>query len=362
MDDVAVRSCEDMAEAAIDAVLAKDTPINVGVIAQDLDKTSNSAFAAYIKTISGNSLVEIASHSNSHDTYTGHDLDWQVADMQTAQRILSGVTGVFPTAFIPPLNTFDSDTLDAMSSVQDLKVFSAKCVWNQDVPGEVTNCPSPGAVSAPNILVGSNYHLSAGAVLGNTAYWNNKIQPGNLSAAIQWIDTQILNQNYSVVLLHPSEFSASTECVSVDTDKIELLESLIDYGAGKYQFMTFQQAAKYFANDTSIFNALDERANAKFDFQAKFNLLIVFCFTGCVLFTACLSFCRTSTEQKIQKKDRIAAEMKRKNEIDSKLKNQRKQRDIEMTVNSTVDSSNPVVKGGNKEKKKINNEKAYSMI
>lgn len=357
MDDVAVRSCEDMAKAAIDAVLAKSTPINVGIISKDLTKSSNAAFATYIKTISDNNLVEIFSHSSSHNTYTEQDYAWQVNDMATAQDTLSGVTGVVPTAFSPPLNSFDGETLEAMISIEELKVFSAKCVWNLDISGEVTNCPSPSAVGAPgDFLVEGTYHLPAGAVLGNTAYWNNKIQPGNLSAAIQWIDNQILNQNFSVVLLHPSEFSTSTECVSVDTAKIEILENLIDYGAGKYQFMTFQDAVKYFANDTAIFTSRSERADAKFGVQAKFNIVIVFSLTGCVLLVACLSFCRTSTEQKIQKKDRQAAEMKRKYEIDSKLKTQRKQREIEMGVKIDVQAAEI-----NKEKKKID-KSAYSMI
>jgi hypothetical protein len=188
-------------------------------------------------------------------------------------------------------------------------------------------------VAAPDVLQGGSYHLPAGAVLGGDNYWDNKIQIGNLTQAVQWIESQILNQNFSVVLLHPSEFSTSTECVSVDTDKIALLESLIDYGAGRYQFMTFQEAAIYFANDTTIFDPVVDRADAKFEFQAKLNLFFVFCFTGCVLCVACLSFCRTSTEQKIQKRDRVAAEMKRKKEIDLKLKHQKKQRDVEMTTN-----------------------------
>lgn len=358
IDDVAVRSCEAMSTAVIDAVLAKNTPINVGVIASDLDKTTHSDFADYIKSISDNSLAEIVSHSYSHQTYTDNDLNWQIDDMNSAQDVLSGVTGVLPTAFIPPLNTFDSDTLEAMLDVDSLKVFSAECIWNQDIFGQVTSCPAPGAVTAPNILTGGNYHLPAGAVLGGLDYWDNKIQPGNLSEAIKWIDTQILNQNFSVVLLHPYEFSTSTECVTVDSDKIAVLESLIDYGVGKYQFMTFKDAAVYFTNDTSIFNPQQERDDAKFEFQAKLNIFIVFCFTGCVLLVACCSFCRTSTEQKIQKKDRLAAEMKRKHEIDSKLKTQRKQRDIELTTNP----GNPAMSPKNKDKKKLNKANSYSEL
>lgn len=347
-----------MAIAAIDAVIAKNTSINVGVIANDLDKTTHSDFADYIRTISDQSLVEIVSHSYSHQTYVDNDLDWQIGDMVTAQDILSGVTGVSPTAFVPPLNTFDSDTLEAMLHVEALKVFSAECVWNQETPGQVTTCPAPGSVAAPDILTGGNYHLPAGAVLGDLSYWDNKIQTGNLSEAIKMIDAQILNQNFSVVLLHPYEFSTSTECVSVDSDKIALLESLIDYGEGKYQFMTFQEAVMYFTNDTTIFDPPKERADAKFEFQAKLNIFIVLCFTGCVLIVACLSFCRTSTEQKIQKKDRLAAELKRKNQIDSKLRTQRKQRDIELTTNP----ANPAASRSGKEKKKMKKSNSYSEI
>ena len=345
MDDVAARSCEQMTKTAIDAVLAKNTPISVGVIANDIGLSTHEPFASYLRSIASNDLVEIFSHSYSHDDYTDHDLYWQIDDIATSQGVINSVTGALPRTLSPPLNTFNSETLEAMLNVDYMEVFTSKCAWNRNVPGEVIDCDAPGAVEAPNILTGGSYHLPAGAVLGGTSYWNNKIQAANLSEAIRWIDTQISQQNFSVVLLHPYEFSTSTECVTVDADKIAVLESLIDYGVGKYQFMTFQEAVMYFANDTTIFS-IEDPADAKFGFQAKFNLLVVFCLTGCVFVTACLSFCRTSTEQKIQKKDRIAAEMKRKKDIDAKLKNQRHQRNIEL-------KTQPGKPGGSAPNKKV---------
>jgi peptidoglycan/xylan/chitin deacetylase (PgdA/CDA1 family) len=352
MDDLAVRSCVDMARAAVDAVLAKDTPITVSVIAKDFDKPLYAEVASYVRSLASNSLVEVASHSYSHSTYTGQGLAWQKEDMSLAQAVLSGVTGVLPTSFVPPQSSFDGDTLQAVHEEERLSIFSAKCVWNKDTPGSVISCPSPGAVSVPDVYREGSYQLPAGAVLGGDSYWNNKVQPGNLTEAIKWIESQILNQNFSVVLLHPYEFSTTTECVSVDTDKIALLESLIDYGAGKWQFATFQEAIMHFNNDTTLFDLPEERDDAKFEFQARLNIGIVFVFTGCVMCVACLSFCRTSTEQKIQRKDRQAAEMKRKKDIDSKLKTQRQQRDVELTTNS---------KSKINDKKKIN-KAAYSMI
>jgi peptidoglycan/xylan/chitin deacetylase (PgdA/CDA1 family) len=354
MDDVQVRTCEEMTKAAVDAVIAKDVPISLSLIAKGFDLSVYAKFAAYIRSVAANSLVEIASHSYSHQSYTENNLDWQRNDLISAQSLLSGVTGVLPTTFTPPLNLFDSDTLEALLSVPELKIFSSKCVWNQNIRGQVTDCDSPAAVTAPDIFRAGSYQLPAGAVLGGSGYWSNKLQPGNLTEAVKRIETQILNQNFSVVLLNPAEFSTSTECVSVDADKIALLESLIDYGAGKWQFMTFQEAAIHFTNDTTLFAAAEERGDRKFEYQAKLNLAVVFVLTACVLCVACLSFCRTSTEQKIQRKDRIAAELKRKKDIESKLKTQRVQRDLELTGNAQTAA-------GARDKKKINKAQ-YSMI
>lgn len=354
MDDLAVRSCVTMAQAAIDAVIAKDTPITVSVIGKDFEKSLYADVADYVRTISQNSLVEIVSDSYSHTSYPDNDLAWQKSDLAQAQSVLSSITGLLPTAFVPPDNEFNGDTLLAVNDDNDIQVFSAKCVWNKDTPGSVINCPSPGAVQAPDIFREGSYLLPAGAVLGGNSYWSNKVQPGNVSEAVKWVESQILNQNFSVVMLNPYEFSTSTECVSVDEDKIAVLEGLIDYGAGRWQFMTFQEATMYFANDTTLFDAPPVRADAKYEFQARLNILVVFIFTGCVLCAACLSFCRTSTEQKIQKKDRIAAEMRRKKDIDSKLKSQRQQRDVELTR-----TNSGKVKGG--KGKKID-KSAYSRV
>lgn len=350
LDDVAVRSCQDMARAVVSSVLAKNTPLTMSVIAKDFENELYSQEAEYLRAVAGSALVEVASHSYSHTTYSENSLQWQKEDLSRAQSVLRGVTGALPASFTPPQSSFDSNTLQAVHEDYWLRIFSAKCVWNKNTPGSVINCASPGAVVAPEVYREGSYQLPAGAVLGGDSYWSNKVQPGNLSAAIEWIESQILNQKFSVVLLHPYEFSTSTECVSVDEDKIALLESLIDYGAGRWEFSTFQDTIMHFTNDTTLFDLPEERDDSKFGFQAKLNLLVVFVFTGCVLCVACLSFCRKSTEQKIRKKDRQAAEMRRKKDIDSKLKTQRQQRDIEL--GSTTKRN---------EKKKVNNT-AYSMI
>jgi hypothetical protein len=51
------------------------------------------------------------------------------------------------------------------------------------------------------------------------------------------------NQNFSVVMLSPVEFTTSGDCATFDDDKIQILKELFEYGRSRWQFMTFSNAA-----------------------------------------------------------------------------------------------------------------------
>ena len=56
------------------------------------------------------------------------------------------------------------------------------------------------------------------------------------------------NQGFSVVRLMPYEFATDGTCNTLDTNKLQALRDLIQYGTGRWRFKLFEEA-KYLLSD-----------------------------------------------------------------------------------------------------------------
>eukprot|EP00602_Paraphysomonas_sp_CaronLab_P002858 CAMPEP_0185029044 /NCGR_PEP_ID=MMETSP1103-20130426/15118_1 /TAXON_ID=36769 /ORGANISM="Paraphysomonas bandaiensis, Strain Caron Lab Isolate" /LENGTH=301 /DNA_ID=CAMNT_0027563653 /DNA_START=46 /DNA_END=948 /DNA_ORIENTATION=+ len=259
LDDVLTFWCEEMSKAAIEATISMDVPISMGVIGVDLDK--HQSFASYLRKVAENDLVEVLSHSYSHDVYAGSTLEWQENDLNDAQDIIEDVTRQSPVTFIPPTNVYDSNTLKALREHETIRVMSAQCSWSRTEPGETVVCGDGSDVVAPNITYDGLYMLPAGAVLGDTGYWNNYLLPANASIAADWIEAQIAAQGFSVLMLHPVEFATESTCTNLDTEKIAALQEVIRYGQGRWQFLSFTDAVEYISGEHLETKSTDDSSN-----------------------------------------------------------------------------------------------------
>ena len=162
--------------------------------------------------------------------------------------------------FIPPRNEFDDNTIIAMEANEDLHILSAQCSW---VPGTSTkdHCVATDLmdlnVVSPNIKVNDLYVLPTGAVLGDFPYWENYLLPASVENATAWLDAQIDNQGFGVLMLHPVEFATDSTCAVIDHDKIKVLEDLIKSNTevvpgGKWRFMLYQETVEYLTGDIVI--------------------------------------------------------------------------------------------------------------
>jgi hypothetical protein len=254
IDDVVTYFCEEAGLVAINTVIDLKTPICVGIIANGL--TADKTFAKSLNKIAQSEYVEIVSHSFLHNDYTGNTYDWQYADLEDAEAEIAKVTGLRPTTFIPPRNTYDETTIQAVKDFSDLNLMSAQCSWKRDGSGQKYFCNEGSDVVAPNITYENLYMLPTGAVMGDQGYFKNYLLPASLTDAVGWMEAQIANQGFSVLMLHPLEFATDETCLHVDEAKITVLKEIIAYGQGKWQFMTFQQALEYYtgvkSKDTKV--------------------------------------------------------------------------------------------------------------
>ena len=224
-----------------------NTYLSPGIIGENLE--TDYEIDQYLKSISSNPLVEIVSHSYTHEPYAGKNVSWQEQNLEASLVTIEDVTSVVPRSFIPPENSYDENTV-AVEVKYNLTVMSAQCTWNLTLSNTTISCGVGSEVVAPNITWNGIAMLPAGAVLGNTSYWEDFSGEASVENAVAWINAQISGQGFSVLMLHPQEFAKgedlNEDCVDLDEDKLNVLKDLIEYGKDKWQFMTFQNAKTYF--------------------------------------------------------------------------------------------------------------------
>lgn len=258
LDDVTGGWCEEQSVAAIEAALQLDTPINAGLIGVGLDRSL--ILADYLGTIADNPLVEIVSHSYYHKSFEGKTVEYQEDDLRLLNKMANKLTNKIPMTFIPPRNEYDDNTIFALQNNSDYHILSAQCNW---IPGtnEFEHCKSTAtmnlSVVSPNIKVSDLYVLPTGAVLGDVDYWQNYLLPGSVENATAWLQAQIDNQGFGVLMLHPVEFATDSSCAVIDEVKIKVFTDLIKSNTatipgGKWRFMLYHEAVEYLTGDVVV--------------------------------------------------------------------------------------------------------------
>ena len=64
--------------------------MNLGLIGARLDETD--LLADYLASVADSPLIEIASHSFSHESFRGQPLDWQEQDLRDLNTMANKVT------------------------------------------------------------------------------------------------------------------------------------------------------------------------------------------------------------------------------------------------------------------------------
>lgn len=187
VDDVQAWWCEEIAKEVINTFLAQSTPVNLGIIGENLDQSAS--LSSYLASIAANPLLEMTTHSNTHISYMGKTVTWQRDDLRASIDMIISVTGVTPVSFITPYNEYDASTAVSLIA-ESMSIMSASCVWDR-VSYEPLYCLDGSNVVAPNIEWNGVFSLPAGAVLGGDDYWEDYNLPASVSDAVGWIEAQI---------------------------------------------------------------------------------------------------------------------------------------------------------------------------
>ena len=213
-DDVQNFWLNDVQIKIIDTFHEKRTPVTVGVIGNHFGK--DEKLANSISSIIQAELdIEIANHGWQHEDFAKYQKEEQSDLLKKSNQAILETLGISPTVFIPPLNSFNDDTLYAMSE-NGIKYFSTE-IDESDIVYQVSNYPI--------------YHFPEGATTGKLNKEISLFEGLSHEETFSDILTSIENYGFAVVTMHPQEFSTIKEGVysnTINQIQIDELKLLID--------------------------------------------------------------------------------------------------------------------------------------
>jgi len=213
-------------QSIINAFYTYSVPLTVGVITGD---ASDPCYVTWLKPLyqrSGPTLLEIASHSVTHQDMRTLTPSQQYQEVANSKSQLDSEFGINVALFIPPYNTFDNDTISALVAA-GYKTVSPQCAApqiNETYDGMCTSSMYPyirpsffpainGIVQIP-CGAATTAMDGSGGLLSPSKLFNGTYNDCALSEECS-INSQIASDaavtdpkigGWSVVMVHPQDF------------------------------------------------------------------------------------------------------------------------------------------------------------
>ena len=228
LDDIQSGFLEDTQLAIMRTFEARDVALTIGVIGNSF------SYSDTLNSIMSNlgEKGEVACHSMTHSDFTSLSLDEQKKELSDCRdKLMTSFPGKEINTFIPPYNEFNNDTLEAMRE-ESYSILSSKST-NYSIPNG--SCYNEGGNFDEDDIV----DLPVGASTGG---FGSTLVLQSAQTVFDQIEKQLKDngQNWSVVMMHPQEFSTAE--YEVDMDAIATLNELIDMcESSGYEMVTFSQ-------------------------------------------------------------------------------------------------------------------------
>jgi peptidoglycan/xylan/chitin deacetylase (PgdA/CDA1 family) len=207
--------------AVMNLFLKKNQKLSIGLVTRYLGE-DNILIQKIVEGLERN-LFELAIHGWDHVDFSALDGEQQVESLLNATRRLETTFRSGSQVFIPPYNSFDTNTLSAMgktglriiSSELDLDKFSNN---NQDPESVTRNEDGIGVYHMPQMTAFEDFR-------------NNRIFRVPINKIVKKIDINISKYGYAVITIHPQSFFGLTNGdykSGLDIQQINKLENLID--------------------------------------------------------------------------------------------------------------------------------------
>ena len=189
LDDVQDYFITDVQMALIEKFQQNDVDLTIGIIANnighDMDMTE------FLSNISDKPGIEFANHGWDNEPITQFDTVGQEMLLLKSNNKIANLFGVKPTVFIPPQNSYDDETVAAMTSLGFTHLSS-----------ELDFTTPPFPLSGQTL-----YHFPETAFTGKLNEDRTQFVGLGAHTTFEQVEKSISEHGFAVVTLHPQEFS-----------------------------------------------------------------------------------------------------------------------------------------------------------
>lgn len=214
-DDIQDYYLNDVQIEVINTFEKKNSSLTIGIIGNYFGNDQKIVNFVKEKVQQGNTKIEVANHGWNHEDFTKFSKYEQSSLIQKTNDKVLNILGVVPLGFVTPFNVINNDTLVVLQE-KDMMYVSAN----------VTTDEPPH-----NFKDDMLYHLPSGAFTGNLNNDDTEWLGSTHKETYAQILGNLVNYGFSVVTLHPQEYSirdALNYANKVDLNQIRELELLID--------------------------------------------------------------------------------------------------------------------------------------
>src|SRR6185437_12961839 len=238
LDDIQDYWLDGVQTKIIDTFHQKNASLTIGIIGNHIGQDFKLVHDIKTKVGKTAPALEIANHGWNHEDFTQFSREQQVALMKNTNDKISTLFRITPSAFIPPFDTINSDTMIAFFE-NNFKYISADV--SQDNASTFTK----------NIQV---YHVPGTTQISNLTDNDNIWRHYDNQHVLVKIMSDIHQYGYSMVILHPPEFAQRTHSHytnDVDATQIKNLVLLIDsIKKSGIKIVTMDQIPNYMQSKT----------------------------------------------------------------------------------------------------------------
>jgi peptidoglycan/xylan/chitin deacetylase (PgdA/CDA1 family)/3D (Asp-Asp-Asp) domain-containing protein len=226
MDDIQDYWLKSGQLAAMNQFTSRNQSLTLGIIMGGIG--NDSELVNKIKEGSDSGLFELAVHGWNHTDYTKLSEEDQRNSLADSNRKMTELFGNASEIFIPPLNAFNDDTINAMEQV-DMKILNGNVSSFGELELEGNNNESRTLSSLP--IQSKNFFY-----MPSTIEFKNYIQDQPIKNSIQNIFNNVTQSvsayGYAIVVIHPQDFmkiGANGSFIDeLDENEINDLSRLID--------------------------------------------------------------------------------------------------------------------------------------
>ena len=211
LDDIQDFFLSDVQVEIIETFQQNDVDLTIGVIGNNIGR--DIEITELLSNLSDVPTIEFANHGWDHEDFSQFDTVGQEMLLLRTNQKLSDMFGVTPTVFIPPLNSYNDDTISALKSA-GFTHYSSELDFSKP-PFPLSGLPL--------------YHFPETAITGELDAQRTRFVGLSADSTFDQVQQSISEFGFSVVTLHPQEFSVFANQRyqdKVNTSQIEELKTL----------------------------------------------------------------------------------------------------------------------------------------